>query len=110
MTSYIANNGIFRNCRTVYVDRKLALMPYAQAGIIENDEGIHLISYSTLVCTIDKEGFLSCTGTYSNTTRKHINRFLKEVAPTVNYYDAKYCYEHSVKMHVLSKKLRELTA
>ena len=113
MVSYVSHEligGYYRKDYTVYVNRKLALMPYAQAGILENKEGIHLISYSTLVCTIDKDGYLSCTGTYSNTTRKHINRFLKEVAPSVDYYDAKYCCEHGVKMHVQTKKLKELTA
>ena len=110
MVNYIANDWIKMHQVNVYVDRRLAEMPHAQAGIIENSEGIHLISYSTLVCTIDRDGYLSCTGTYSATTRKHINRFLKEVAPTVDYYDAKYCFEHGVKMHIATKKLKELTA
>ena len=96
MASYIAHcgNDYWRKDYTVNVDRRLALMPAAQAGIREDKRGTHLISYTTLVCTIDPEGWLTCTGTYSATTRRHINRFLREVAgDAADYYTAKRCYE-----------------
>jgi hypothetical protein len=82
-------------------------MPSAQAGIIFDDNGTHLISYTTLVCTIDNEGWLSCTGTYSATTRKHISAFMRECAPAFSYYDAKACYE---KGHMLNIRTGEIKA
>lgn len=92
-----------------YVDKKLDYMPYAQAGIIKNSYGTHLISYTTLVCTIDNDGFLSCTGTYSPTTRKHIGAFLKECAPAcINYSHAKYCYENNCMMNIYTGEIIEL--
>ena len=110
MAIYTAHEQVGYFCKdtTVVVDERLAYAPYAQAGIRKDSKGTHLISYSTLVCTISPDGYLSCTGTYSATTRKHINRFLKEVAPSVDYYDAKYCYEHNVEMNIYNKKLREI--
>lgn len=104
MTSYVAHEifgGIYCKDSRQYVNKRLDRMPSAQAGIIFDDRGTHLISYTTLVCTIDKEGFLSCTGTYSATTRKHIGAFLKECAPNMCYYDAKSCYEnnHMINIH-----------
>ena len=87
--------------KTVTYDKRLAYCPYGSAGVIVNDNGIHLVSYTTLVCSIDNDDFLTCTGTYSATTRKHINAFLKEYAPNLCYYDAKACYEkgHAINIH-----------
>ena len=102
MTSYIAHEQIGYFCKDSrqFVYKRLAYQPSAQAGVIFDNNGIHLISYTTLVCTIDNEGYLSCTGTYSQTTRRHIGSFLKEYAPNLNYYNAKACYENSHKIHV----------
>lgn len=96
--------------REVWVDKRLDLMPSAQAGIRKNSYGTPLISYDTLVCSVDPAGWLTCTGTYSASTRRHINRFLKEVAPRVDYYSAKYCYEHDVAMNVNTGEIRELSS
>ena len=86
--------------KTVTYDKNLAFCPYGSAGVVFADGGIHLISYTTLVCSIDNDGYLSCTGTYSATTRKHIGAFLKEYAPMVSYQMAKWCYENSCVMHI----------
>lgn len=103
MTSYIAHEQIGYFCKDSiqHVHKRLDRQPYAQAGVIFDNHGTHLISYTTLVCTIDKDGWLSCTGTYSATTRKHIGSFLKEFAPNMCYYDAKACYEkgHKINIH-----------
>lgn len=92
---YIAHTqiGVFQKDVEVWVDKKLSRMPSAQAGVILKDGSANLISYDTLVCTIDSEGWLTCTGTYSATTRKHIGAFMREYAPNESYCTAKRCYE-----------------
>jgi hypothetical protein len=67
--------------------RKLKSMPYAQAQIIENDDIIILVSYTTPVVEIHKNnGWVKCYGTYSQTTRKHISAFCKEMNMGLDYY------------------------
>lgn len=110
MTSYVAHEqiGYFRKNKVQFVDKRLSLMPSAQAGVIFDNHGTHLISYTTLVCTIDPEGWLSCTGTYSQTTRRHIGQFLKEYAPSMTYYDAKRCYENSCMVNIHTGEVVDL--
>ena len=113
MKSYIAHEscGYFERTVRVFVDKKLDSMPYAQCGVILNSDGsVKFFSYSTLVCIIDAQGWLECTGTYSNTTRKQIGRFLREYAPNLSYHDAKFCYEHSVKMNIHTGEIADLLA
>lgn len=86
--------------KTVSYDKRLAYCPYGSAGVVFNNNGIHLVSYTTLVCSINNDGFLSCTGTYSATTRKHIGAFLKEYAPNLCYYDAKNAYEKGYAINI----------
>ena len=94
--------------KKVTYDDRLKYCPYGSCGVIFNDYGVHLISYTTLVCSISPEGFLSCSGTYSNTTRKHIGAFLKEYAPMLNYYNAKHCYENNCMINIYSGEIVEL--
>ena len=59
--------------------RNLKNMPYAQAQVREDENYIVLISYQSNVIIFDKKmSEITCTGTYSPTTRKHIGAFLKE--------------------------------
>ena len=75
---------------TVNYDRNLKYCPYGSTGVdIYRDGTIALISYTTRVIEINKAGYLTCTGTYSATTRKHIRAFLKEYAPALCYADIK---------------------
>ena len=97
------NDGYFT--KTVNYEKNLAYCPYGSAGIIFNDNGTHLISYTTTVCSIDKNGFLSCTGTYSATTRKHIAAFLKEYAPNMCYHDAKKAYENNYAINIYTGEI-----
>lgn len=74
--------------------RRLEHHKSAQCRVcIDNDGTINFISYSTLVIKAvpDENGiyYLSCTGTYSNATRKQIGWFLKEYFGDVSYYDMK---------------------
>lgn len=63
---------------TNYTKRPLKNMPYAQATvIISGKSDITLRSYATDVIIISG-GWMTCTGTYSQTTRKHISAFMKE--------------------------------
>lgn len=78
--------------KTVTYDKRLKYCPYGSCGVVFNANGIHLISYTTCVCSIDNEGYLSCTGTYSVTTQRHIREFLKEYAPVLCYQDVKKAY------------------
>ena len=100
MTNYKCRIGEYGIEKKVWVDSRLDRMPYASAGIVRRADGVHLISYQTLVVSIDPEGWMSCTGTYSQTTRKHIGAFLREVAPSMSYQDAKRCYENDEVINV----------
>lgn len=84
-----------------YTDSTLQFLPYGQARarVFENGT-IQLISYNTIVCEIDTDKYLSCTGTYSQTTRKHIGKFLKQFAPQLNYYDAKNAFLNHYKINI----------
>ena len=66
--------------------RNLKNMPYAQAKIMENENTIALISYKTTVVEIGKKnGWVRCYGTFSQTTRKHISAFCKEMGMGLDY-------------------------
>lgn len=97
MANYKCPNG-----HTVTVTNRLCYMPSATSGYNVYINGrIELMSYETVVINIDHEGWLTCTGTYSNTTRRHIAAFLKECAPNLTYHDAKRAYEdyHKINIH-----------
>lgn len=73
--------------------KKLNAMPYAQAHIevCENGDS-YLFSYTTLVAKIEND-FLTVYGLYSQTTRKHIGAYVKEMTDTLDYKAAKAAYE-----------------
>lgn len=100
---------IYGRQETVTVDRRLKLMPSAQAGIIQDEDGtIKLISYATCVAAVDPEGWMTCGGTYGSTTRRHINRFLKEFDTPCGYYDAKRCYEKDLAINIYTGEIKPL--
>ena len=81
--TYIANceNGVFCYKRLVNVERRLKGHPAAQCGIIHADDDkrtILFVSYETIVCEIDKDGFFHLNGIFSRTTSKQISWFLSE--------------------------------
>ena len=94
----------------VLVDKKLSRMPYAQAGVRFENGSTILISYATVVCVIDEHGFLTCTGTYSQTTRKHIGAFIHEYAPMLSYYDVKRCYQNNEAINIATGEVISLGA
>lgn len=102
-------NGYYEKEVEVVVDRKLREMPYAQCGVRFDVHGaITFVSYDTEVITIDPMGWLTCTGTYSATTRKQIGRFLTEYAPNLSYYDAKRCFEKNETMNIYTREIVKL--
>lgn len=75
---------------------RLHSMPSAQCHVViqHDDEKtvVELVSYSTYVLRIVEEKdtiTLLCSGVYSTTTARHINRFTREFFGTSLYYDCK---------------------
>lgn len=91
------------------ITKKLSRMPYAQARVeIDENGGICLVSYSAIVIIIDPQGWLSCTGTYSATTRKHISAFMHEYGNGAGYYTAKKCYEDNAIYNIYTGEIISL--
>ena len=94
--------------------KKLTRMPYAQAHVEIDDEGnTYLFSYVTMVCELTADGWLTCTGTYSQTTRKHIGAFMREYVEWPNgehgdYYTAKNAYLGNYRLNVLTGEIEDL--
>lgn len=94
--------------------RKLSAMPYAQAHVeIDKTGDTYLYSYVTLVAAIEHdengERWLSLSGLYSMTTRKHISAFMKEYTD-FNYSTAKMCATDGVCMNLDTGEIKELDA
>ena len=88
--------------------RKLKGMPYAQAKVIIDEYGaITLVSYTTEVITIDPQGWLTCTGTYSQTTRKHISSFMKEYTK-LTYQHAKDAFLNNYTLNIYTGEIEHL--
>lgn len=79
--------------------KKLDSHRYSQCHVEIAADTINFFSYSTLVCRIE-EGWLSCTGLYSMTTRKQIGWFLKEYAPAITYQMVKQCFEEDMMINI----------
>lgn len=94
--------------------KKLALSPYAQAHVeIDKAGNAYLFSYRTLVCSLTKDGWLTCTGLHSATTRRHISYFMREYVKYPNgsrgsYYDAKMCYVNNYRFNVQTGEVEDL--
>ena len=75
--------------------RKFKDHPYAQACVIECDDGYKALqSYETIVIEINKEGWLHVNGLYTPTTIRHIGWFMRELGFTYQlakalFYDRK---------------------
>ena len=88
--------------------RKLKYCPYGQAHVTVDEYGaISLISYTTTVIVIDPLGWLTCTGTYSTTTRKHISAFMKEYT-TLTYQTAKDAYTNNYTINIHTGEIQPL--
>lgn len=88
--------------------KKLKYCPYGQAySVIDENGAISLVSYSTTVIVIDPMGWLTCSGTYSQTTRKHIGAFMKEYT-TFTYYTAKDAFLNNYTINIYTGEIKLL--
>ena len=92
-------------------------LPRAQACILhayhtkENVGYYALISYSTCVACFDDSGYISCRGTYSATTRKHIGAFAKFITKMtgkgVSYFTFKSACLGSYEYNIFTGEIKE---
>ena len=98
----------FYSTRIVRCEKALESMPYAKCGVDTLKDGTILFySYETLVISVSPTGWLECTGTYSQTTRKQIGRFMQEYFGLC-YCDAKRCYENGEVMNVKTGEVKTI--
>lgn len=74
--------------------------PYSQCFVIVDEAGVRFYSYKTMVIKIDRNGWLDCTGTYSQTTRRQISWFLREYAPMLSYQMVKQCVNDRMVINI----------
>ena len=89
-------------------------MPYAQAHVeIDEDGNKYLFSYRTMVIELTADGWLTCTGTYSRTTIRHIGAFMREYVEWPNgergdYFTAKNAYLGKYRLNVETGEVEDL--
>lgn len=94
--------------------KKLELMPYAQAHVeIDEDGNKYLFSYRTMVIELTADGWLTCTGTYSRTTIRHIGAFMREYVEWPNgergdYFTAKNAYLGNYRLNIETGEVEDL--
>ena len=89
--------------------KNLELMPYAQAHITICGNIKKLVSYVTDVVLINTDtGWTQCTGTYSNTTRKHISAFCKEIGCGMDYQLMKKLYADEMEYNIYTGEVRAI--
>lgn len=78
-------------------ERRLVYLPTTKnAGVIAYPDGTILLrSYKTIVAEIH-DGWISCNGTYSATTRRHLGAFAKEFG--TSYQTLKALFENNFQM------------
>ena len=87
---------------------KLKYCPYGQTYAVKDEHGaISLVSYTTTVIVIDPQGWLTCSGTYSRTTIKHISAFMKEYT-TLSYYEAKHAHQNNYAINIYTGEIQPL--
>lgn len=91
--------------------KKISGHEHAQVKVyVYPDNARKLVSYSTIVCELDGDGWLTVNGLYSRTTIKHIGWFMRELANDFNvnisYYTAKHVYEHNVALNLYTGEIK----
>lgn len=89
--------------------KKLDAMPYAQAKICYNSRTgeTTLVSYQTPVAVVNEDGWLIINGLYSQTTRRHIGAFMKEVCRS-DFQTAKACFQNNWTYNIFTGEICEL--
>ena len=71
----------------------------AQVKVYTYDDGaVTLVSYTTAVIRIDRDGWLEVSGLYSRTTIKHIGWFMRELG--LSYQLAKHLYLNNMRFNI----------
>lgn len=87
--------------------KKLTDHAYSQCYVsIDHKVGVHFYSYRTLVITIDVDGWLTCNGLYSATTRKQIGWFMREYCSPLTFHNAKRCYCENMQINIHTGEIR----
>ena len=126
--TYMAHcqSGYYCYDRKVHVGKPLRDHVYAQCGwnrIVdtENDKMIiQFVSYETIVVEIVGKNstaqcdWLHCYGTFSNTTRKQIGWFMREMKERYGYREelctyqtCKHCYEKDIEINLMTGETRK---
>ena len=88
--------------------RKIKGHESANVRIVESGNKLLLVSYTTTVCTVDAGGWLTCTGTYSATTRKHIGWFVRNEGYAIGYHDVKKAYEDCMQVNIWTGEFKPM--
>lgn len=89
--------------------KKLTDHTYSQCHVeIDGMGGIRFISYTTEVITISPEGWLTCHGLYSPTTRKQIGWFMSEYCRPLTFHDVKRCYCDNIQINTHTGEIRNV--
>ena len=51
---------------------------YGKAHVIATEKAVYLVSYETIVCKIEDNKLVKLWGGYSDTTKRHINEFIRQ--------------------------------
>ena len=93
--------------------RKFTDHPYAQACVIECDDGYKALqSYETMIAEVDTEGWLKIltmhkpNGELSHTTIRHLGWFMRELGFT--YQLAKALYIDNKEMNIETGEVRDI--
>lgn len=94
--------------RVMHYDDRLDYCPHGSCGKVYDRlcQITWLVSYSTDVAYVDRNGWAGCLGTYSATTRKHIGAFAKEYG--VSYHDFKRAYENGEEFNIYTGEVRKI--
>lgn len=86
--------GYYEQVKSVKYDKALIFKPYAQAGVVLDDEGATLVSYESPIIRFhcDAIEFFNTAPNCSRTTISHVSAFLKEYAPSISYYQVKKAF------------------
>ena len=90
------------------MENKLNRMPNAQAKVVVMPNGLIILrSYETNVAYLRPDGWLTISGLYSTTTRKHIGAFVKEYA-NITYQLAKELYIKKMAYNIYTGEVIEI--
>ena len=101
--------GYYKQIKSVTYNRSLKYIPYAQAGILLDDEGVTLVSYESPIIRLHRDAieFCNTAPNCTRTTISHVSAFLKEYAPNISYFQVKEAYykDAEIEWHIVDGDL-----